>query len=243
MTFILSQPFFRSIDINALLGRIHTLESRLFRDWEFRATMKLVRNELDKSSKTEMAILGANFAISTELFATMIIVMAVLGATSDVGQHKIDGIDFLVDTSYRIWVMMIELLFFAALWAMCILVWSSANINYMFILELDPHDHYSYMKIFRDASLAMIGVAVLFILYLFEIEGVLSLARVLHPFPWHHGLYHMIPFCIACLVAVCPMEKFMGFDTRLTTRRDLGQTLLEVFHAPFMCPYKAIINN
>ena len=64
---ILSQPFFRSIDINALLGRIHMLESKLFKDWEFRATMKLVRNELDKSSKTEMAILGANFAVCRSL--------------------------------------------------------------------------------------------------------------------------------------------------------------------------------
>ena len=46
--------------------------------------------------------------VSTELFATMIIVMATLGANSNASSNKIDGIDFLVDTSFRIWVMMIE---------------------------------------------------------------------------------------------------------------------------------------
>ena len=49
------------------------------------------------------------FKVSTELFVTMITVMAVLGANGNsTDSAKMDGIDFLVDTSFRIWVMMIE---------------------------------------------------------------------------------------------------------------------------------------
>jgi len=229
MAKIFIQPFFRSVEINKLLGRVHVLESKLFKDWEFRHTMKQVRNELDRSSKTEMALLGINFAVSVELFVTMMAVMAILGSTPSAQD---DGtIEFLVATSLRIWVMMIEIIFFAALYAMMILTWSSANINYMFILELDPHDHYSYLRIFHDAALLMIIVAILFVLYLLEIEGVFSFRHVIS-IPWHHGMYHMIPFIIFCVVAIWPFDAF-----RYTTRCDLWKTLKEVFSAPFMVPH------
>lgn len=225
MAYVLAQPFIKSVMTNQLLARVESLESKLFKDWEFRRTMKEVRREIDTTPKTAMSLLGIYFAVSTELFITMIITMAVLGSQEDDSSIK-----FLVNTSYPIWSMLVMFAFYGALWAMNMFVWSGANINYMFILELDPYNHYSYMTIFHDAALCMVIIFSSFTLYLMDIVGIFTVQQILH-IPWHHGLFHLLIFVTFLLITLCPFNYF-----RLRTRKSLGKTLIEVLGCAFIVP-------
>jgi len=117
----------------------------------------------------------------------------------------------------------------AAPQAMSVVIWSSANINYMYILELDPYNHISYVRIFHLSAVCFMILSISFFFYLCDIGKIFQLENVFHF--WHHGLWHLLLFTVAFLLCVCPFNIF-----HYPTRHDLGCTLLKVFSAPFIKP-------